>query len=157
MDVDKLEKLAKLKEIGAITEEEYQRGKKEAMGENIITTNLNLKDNKFGLTDKNYIVLMHLSQYAGLAVPMLGIILPVVFWVMNKDNDPLVDTHGRNILNFNLSLIIYCIICVVLMFVFIGFGLILIPIIFMIVFPVIGAVKASNGEVWKYPFSFKFF
>ena len=155
MDVNKLEKLAKLIEIGAITEEEYEKGKQEAMGESLLSTNL--KDKKFGLTDKNYIVLMHLSQYAGLVIPMLGVIIPIILWVVNKDDDELVDIHGRNILNFNISLLIYFVICSLLMFLFIGFALIFIPVILMIIFPAIGAVKASNEEVWKYPFSFKFF
>lgn len=153
MDLNKLEKLAKLKEMGAITEEEYNKGKKEAMEEKGVTKTL--QDKKFGLTDEHYNVLMHLSQYGGVIVPMLGIVLPIVLWVMNKDNDAAVDAHGRNILNWNISLLIYLLICCVLMFVLIGFVLIWIPCICMIIFPIIGAAKASNGTVWKYPFSFK--
>jgi hypothetical protein len=154
MNLEKLEKLAKLKEMGAITEEEYNKGKKEAMGENGMAKTL--KKSKFGLADKDYYVLMHLSQYSGMAVPILGIIVPIVLWVINKDNDPLVDAHGRNILNWNISLLIYFAICFLLVFLFIGFILIWIPCILMIVYPIIGAAKASNGEVWKYPLSIKF-
>lgn len=153
MNLDKLEKLAKLKNLGVITEEEYNRGKKEAMEEGSVAKTL--KEGKFGLVSKDYNVLMHLSQYCSMIVPILGIVVPIVLWVMNKDNDPLVDAHGRNILNWNITLLIYFMICGFLMFLFIGFLLIWIPCILMVIYPIIGAAKASNGEVWKYPFSFK--
>lgn len=154
MNLEKLEKLAKLKEMGAITEEEYNKGKKEAMEEDGMTKTL--KKSKFGLADKDYLILMHLSQYCSMVVPILGIVAPVVLWITNKDNDALVDASGRNILNWNISMLIYFVVCWLLLFVFIGFLLFPILVVTMLVCPIIGAAKASNGEVWKYPLSIKF-
>lgn len=154
MNLDKLEKLAKLKEMGVLTDEEFERGKQEAMRENVLTNTL--KKSKFGMEDTSYYLLMHLSQFCGIMIPFLGILAPILLWLVQKDDDPVVDEHGRNILNWNISFLIYMVICGVSMFLFIGFILIWIPIILMIIFPIIGAIKASNGEVWKYPLSLKF-
>ena len=43
--------------------------------------------------------------------------------------------------------------CVVL----IGIPLLLAVLVLSIVYPVIGAIKASGGRVWRYPFSINFF
>ncbi len=67
------------------------------------------------------------------------------------------DAHGKNIVNFQLSLIVYCLICIPLILLFgLGIlGLIVLGVI-SIVFPIINAIKTSNGEVPTYPLSFKF-
>ena len=64
------------------------------------------------------------------------------------------DSHGKSILNFQLSLIIYAIVCIPLIFLF-GLGLLgLIALgIIAIVFPIINAIKVNNGEHPSYPLS----
>ena len=64
------------------------------------------------------------------------------------------DQHGKNIINFQLSLLIYSIICIPLILL-LGLGLLgLIVLAFVaIIFPIINAVKASNGETPTYPLS----
>ena len=67
------------------------------------------------------------------------------------------DAHGKNIINFQLSLIVYCIICVPLILLF-GLGLLgFVALgIVAIIYPVINAIKVSNGEAPNYPLSFQF-
>ncbi|MGB8704909.1 MAG: DUF4870 domain-containing protein, partial [Gillisia sp.] len=62
------------------------------------------------------------------------------------------DMHGKMILNFQISLFIYSLICVPLIFLF-GLGIVLLIIIGIItlVFPIINAIKTSNGEMPSYP------
>lgn len=114
------------------------------------------QDKKFGLSDNGYNVLMHLSQYLSYVLPILGIIAPLFLWLRNKNEDPIVDQHGRAIINWNLTMFIVFLICFFLIFFIIGLFLIWIPIILCLIFPVIGAIQANDGKVWKYPLSFKF-
>jgi len=153
MDLNRLEKLANLREKGAITEEEFQYEKRKLIDRE---DTFSIDDKKFGMDNDSFNMLLHLSQFCSYIIPVLGIAAPLVLWLMNKDNDPLVDEHGRNILNWNLSAYLYLFVCGILIFVFIGVFLIWIPIVLSIIFPIIGAIRAKEGVVWKYPLSIPF-
>lgn len=99
---------------------------------------------------------LHLSQLAGFVIPFGGIILPVVLWQTQKEKMPALDAHGKMVVNFMLSVLIYAIVSVVLMFVLVGFLTLLAVAVIHIVFPIVGAVKANNGELWEYPLTIKF-
>jgi hypothetical protein len=99
---------------------------------------------------------LHLSQLAGLIVPFAGIIVPIVIWQTQKDKIPALDAHGKMVTNWMISALIYSAVSVILMFVLVGFLTMLAVIIMAIVFPIIGAVKANNGELWEYPLTIKF-
>jgi uncharacterized Tic20 family protein len=108
--------------------------------------------------EKQMGLLLHLSQLANLVIPPAGIIAPIVIWQLKKDQMPALDAHGKMVVNWIISSIIYWAVSVVLLFVFlIG----LIPMIGLMIagiaFPVIGAIKANNnGELWEYPLTIKF-
>lgn len=104
--------------------------------------------------DKQLIVITHLSQLITLVVGFGSLILPLILWITNKEKVSQMDQHGKNIINFQLSLLIYSIICVPLILL-LGLGILgLIVLAFIsIVFPIINAIKASNGETPTYPLS----
>ena len=98
-------------------------------------------------------MLMHLSQLAGLVVPLIGFIIPVVLWLTNKDVNEKVNINGRNILNFMISYTIYA---VILCITIIGIPLAVILGIVYVVFVIVASIKANNGESWKYPMTIEF-
>ena len=109
------------------------------------------------MEEKQFCLFMHLSQFAGFVIPTAGIILPLVMWLTAKGDSPMADAHGRIILNWNISSFIYAILSVALLFVFVGiFTLIALAIVWFL-FPIIGCIKAGQGETWKYPLSIPFF
>lgn len=106
--------------------------------------------------DNQLIVLTHLSQLLTFITGFGGLIVPLVIWATQKDKVYLMDEQGKNIVNFQLSILIYSLICIPLIFVLIGIaGLILLAIISFI-FPIINAIKASQGEIPRYPLSLNF-
>lgn len=107
--------------------------------------------------DNQLIVITHLSQLIMLITGFGSLILPLVLWVTQKEKVYLMDAHGKNIVNFQLSLIVYCIICIPLILLF-GLGLLgfIILGVISIIFPIINAIKASHGETPKYPFTIDF-
>lgn len=110
----------------------------------------------WGMDVNSYTMLMHLGQFAGLIIPLGGWILPIVMWATNKDDHKEVDEHGKNILNWLISVTIYAIICGVLSIIFIGIiGLIILGLLTLI-FTTIGAVKAYEGNTWEYPLAIRF-
>ena len=107
--------------------------------------------------DKQLLVITHLSQLITLFTGFGSLLLPLILWVTQKEKVQAMDVHGKNIINFQLSLIVYCIICVPLILLF-GLGLLgfIVLGIISIVFPIVNAIKASNGETPTYPLSFNF-
>ena len=106
--------------------------------------------------EKQMGMFLHLSQLASLVVPVGGIILPIVLWQTQKEKMPAIDAHGKMVANWMISCLIYAVVSVILMFVLVGFLTILAVAVMGVVFPIIGAVKANNGELWEYPVTIKF-
>ena len=99
---------------------------------------------------------LHLSQLLSLVIPVAGIIVPIVLWQSKKTEIPAIDAHGKMIINWFLSALIYLAASLVLTIILIGIlGFIAVGIM-SIVFPIIGAIKANNGELWEYPLTIKF-
>lgn len=154
MKYEDLKILDELKEKGSITEEEYQREKAKILDDAAASTSSSGAKPLFGLTENSYLMLMHLSQLLGLAIPLAGFVAPVIMWITNKDTNASVDLHGKNILNFTISYLIYS---AVLAITIIGIPLLFVLGIVYIVFVVMAALKANNGEYWRYPFIIQFF
>lgn len=107
--------------------------------------------------DNRLIVITHLSQLITLVIGFGSLLLPLVLWLIQKDKVYQMDVHGKGIINFQLSLIVYFIVCFPLILLF-GLGLLgfIVLGVISILFPIINAVKASRGEVPIYPLSINF-
>ncbi|GGZ90311.1 hypothetical protein GCM10007028_30760 [Algibacter mikhailovii] len=107
--------------------------------------------------DNQLLVITHLSQLITLVIGFGSLIVPLILWLTQKDKVYQMDAHGKNIVNFQLSLIVYCIICVPLIL-FFGLGLLGFAVLGIVgvIFPIVNAIKASRGEAPSYPLSFNF-
>jgi len=99
----------------------------------------------------------HLSQLLDVITGFGGFIVPLILWLTNKEKIYSMDIHGKSIINFQLSMLLYAIIAVPLILAF-GLGILLLIGIALLCFilPIINAVKASNGEEPNYLFSINF-
>ncbi len=98
----------------------------------------------------------HLSAFAGYFIPFGNIIGPIIIWSIKKDEYPLVNDQGKESINFQISMVIYVLISLVLAFVLIGFPLLIGLAIFNLIMIVVAALKANEGVLFRYPFSIKF-
>ena len=93
-----------------------------------------------------------LAHILGLFSGFLG---PLIILLVSKEKR--VQDHCKLVLNWHFSLIIYYVLSIILMIILIGFlGLVVFSILNLI-FSIMGAVKASEGKLWKYPLSIPFF
>jgi uncharacterized Tic20 family protein len=99
---------------------------------------------------------LHLSLLAGFLVPLAGLIVPIVIWQMKKSDLPGLDAHGKMIANWMISWVLYAIASGLLVLVIVGIPLLLALALTGIVFPIIGAIKANDGVLWKYPLTITF-
>ena len=152
-----LERLNSLREKGAITEDEFQREKKRILdnAEKAQTVNepsfVPAVKRFWGMDERSYCAMMHVAQFAGIVLPLAGFVLPIVMWQMEKDNSENVNKHGKMIVNWMISLVVWSIIASVLIFLFVGVPLIIALLILNLVFVVKGAIAANKGEFFKYP------
>jgi uncharacterized Tic20 family protein len=79
-----------------------------------------------------------------------------VLWQTQKDKMPALDPHGKEVVNWMISETIYLVASIILIFFLIG--IILLPVVALIgiIFPIIGGIKANNGELWRYPLAIRF-
>lgn len=106
--------------------------------------------------DRQIIMFTHLSQLLNLFTGFGGLIAPLIIWLVKKDEIINLDEEGKKVLNFQITMLIAAIIAVPLMLILIGFVIIFAVGLLTLIFPIINAVKANNGQPTSYPFSFKF-
>ena len=87
---------------------------------------------------------------------LVGFIGPLIIWVSEKDRHRFVDEHGRETMNYQVSLIIYYAAAWLSCAIFIGLLLVPALTIVHIVLAILGAIKANKGEPWRYPIAIRF-
>ena len=100
---------------------------------------------------------LHLSVLAGYLAPLAGLVAPILIWQLKKKQMPLLDAHGCNAANWVISFVIYAIVASILAIVLIGIPVLIALGVLGIVFPVIAAIRANEGIVWRYPLTITFF
>jgi hypothetical protein len=109
--------------------------------------------------DKLLAILCHVSLFLG-----IGFILPLIVYLVKRDESQLVAAHAKEALNFHLSLLIYFVCTIPLAFMSI---LICIPILIFIpiylglglmafICAIIAAIQASEGGFYFYPLTIRF-
>lgn len=105
--------------------------------------------------DKQWGLFAHLSSLAGLIIPFGNILGPLIIWQVKKDSLPFAADQGKEALNFNITIAIAAIISGLLTLVLIGFLLLPLVGLAWLIFTIIGAMKANNGEAYRYPFALR--
>lgn len=155
---DELQKLERLRDSGALSEAEFQQSKERLFAQQQAAEAWNQPPVRDPEREaRQWALFIHLSQLAGFLVPLAGWIIPIVLWQVKKDELPGVDAHGKVVLNWMLSALIYLIACVPLVFLLIGIPLLIALGILCVLFPILGGLKANEGKVWPYPLSIRFF
>ena len=143
--------------------------------------------------EKNYASITHLSAFSKFFVPFGNYIIPIILWTTKKKESAFVDFHGKQIINFQLSVLLYTIIMGIVAIPaivgtvlgnftwneiengnivldhmeinnFVGLGIfgficgacIVILKIIEFFYIVYGAIKASEGQYYNYPFTINF-
>ncbi|MCL6220735.1 DUF4870 domain-containing protein [Zunongwangia pacifica] len=106
--------------------------------------------------DRQMLMIMHLSQLLDFITGIGGFIVPLILWATQKDKIQDMDEQGKEIMNFQISLFIYSLVSIPLVILFgLGFLLLILVGILGLVFPIINAIKASNGEPTSYPMTIR--
>lgn len=101
-------------------------------------------------SDRLLVVLSHLSILLG-----VGILLPLIVFLVKKEDSPAVATQACEALNFHISVIFYALACIPLVFVIIGVPLLIGLSVAVLVLSIVAAVRASENVPWRYPLTIR--
>ena len=107
---------------------------------------------------------IHLSALSGMLIPFGFIIGPIVLWMMRREKSPLIDAHGKEAINAQITGLIFTVVIgsVAFMLTFIFIGFLLIPVVIVVyflygvLFPILAGLKAEKGEFYRYPLNLRF-
>ena len=105
--------------------------------------------------EKQWALFAHLSALIGFIIPFGSIIGPLIIWQIKKNEMPFVDDQGKEALNFQITMAIAVLVCIVLMVVLIGFLLIWIVGLLDLIFIIIAALAANSGQAYRYPITLR--
>jgi uncharacterized protein len=105
---------------------------------------------------RNTAVAAHLSTLAGLVVPFGSVVGPLAVWLTRRDQDPFIDDTGREALNFGISIAIYGLVALAAALMLVGIPLLIAGVIAWVVLACLAAVKASQGQAYRYPLTMRF-
>lgn len=83
------------------------------------------------------------------------IIGPIIIWILKREESTFIDYHGKEYFNFIISYFVYGVVASISMILLIGFILAPIVAVAALVFTIIAAVKAYNGEMYRIPLIFR--
>ncbi|MEZ4779242.1 MAG: DUF4870 domain-containing protein [Flavobacteriaceae bacterium] len=107
--------------------------------------------------DTSLLVITHLSQLLTYITGFGGLIVPLILWLTQKDRVADMDAHGKQIINFQISLILYVIIGIPsILLLGLGILILIFACVISFVLPIVNAVRASNGEAPSYFATFRF-
>jgi len=85
-----------------------------------------------------------------------GFLPALIGYLVLKDRGPFVRAHTRTALNFQITMYIGYIVGAILTVAFIGFVLVIGIGILIVIFSIMAAVAANNGQAYQYPLTFEF-
>jgi uncharacterized protein len=113
--------------------------------------------------DKTYGMICHLSAFAAYVLPVAGALVgPLVAWMVLKDRSSFADRHGKESLNFQLTLALVGAVAVGITFMTLGIAAIILwPLLFALpivqaIFIVLATIAAGNGDEYEYPLTIRF-
>jgi hypothetical protein len=152
---DEISRLEQLRSQGTLTDEEFVEAKQQVLDGVPGAVEIISDGRIFGIPENTWCLLMHLSQLTWFTA--VGLILPIVMWVLSKDESDLARRHGARMMNWLISSVIYAAIGGALLWVIIGIPILLALILLNVVFPIMAAMKCNDGEVWSYPLALRIF
>jgi len=102
-------------------------------------------------------ILCHASALLGVFLHFPGHLLgPLIVWLAKRDDSPEIDAHGKESVNFQISMLIYNGIAVVFCLVLVGFAFLAVLWVLNAVFVIVASIQASDGKFYRYPMTIRF-
>lgn len=105
-------------------------------------------------SERTYATFQHLTLLLFHFIP-IPVIPALVMWRSRAPESPFLDDHGKEAVNFQISLVIYFVVSAILAVIVVGFLLMAMVWVLGVVGCIMGAVAANRGEYFRYPMSLR--
>ncbi len=106
---------------------------------------------------RQWATVCHIIALVGLLGNGIGFLLgPLIVWLLKREDHPFIDEQGKEAVNFQITMCIVAFLSGILAVILIGFAFLLVIAFFMTIFPIIAAIRANDGQHYRYPLSFRF-
>lgn len=105
---------------------------------------------------RTWCILAHATALVGFLVPVAGhIVGPLIIWLAKRQDSPEIDAHGKESMNFQISMLIWNCIAAILIIVLVGIPLLILLHILNIIFVIVASIQASEGKLYRYPLTIR--
>jgi uncharacterized Tic20 family protein len=104
--------------------------------------------------ERTWAWISHAGCFVGAWIAM-AFLVPLVIMLVKGGSSPFVRRHAVESLNFQITVLIYLVISIVLAFVLIGFFLLAALGVFYVVVVILATVRAANGHEFRYPLTLR--
>ena len=105
--------------------------------------------------ERNWSVGAHIGALIGNVFALGQIVIPLVIWLVKKNDSPFIGENARESLNFQVSMTIYFLIAGALTLILVGYIFLVLLAVMDVVCVIIASVHASRGQTYRYPFSLR--
>jgi uncharacterized protein len=105
--------------------------------------------------ERTWSIVVHLSALSALLIPFGHVLGPLVIWLIKRGEMPMVDRHGKDALNFQITVTLASFVCGLLFVVGIGVVALFVLLVADAILVIMAAVKTSRGEAFRYPFTLR--
>lgn len=106
---------------------------------------------------RTWCAFIHASALLGVVLHFPGHLLsPLILWLVKRDDAPELNAHGKEAVNFQISMLIYNLVAAVFCLVLVGFVFLAVLWILNTIFVIIAAIQASDGKFYRYPMTIRF-
>ncbi|HAB19708.1 MAG TPA: DUF4870 domain-containing protein [Verrucomicrobiota bacterium] len=100
----------------------------------------------------------HVAAFSGFVTGIGWIIGPLIVWLLKREEYPSVDAHGKEELNFQLSVLLYqfCLLVGGLLTCGLTIPVLVVVGVAQLVLMIIASVQASSGVLYRYPLTIRF-
>src|SRR5213082_3935865 len=105
---------------------------------------------------RTWCMLAHATALVVFLVQVAGhVVGPLIIWLAKRQDSPEIDAHGKESLNFQISMLIWNAIAAILILVLIGIPLLILLHILNIIFVIVASIQASEGKLYRYPLAIR--
>jgi len=102
-------------------------------------------------------MLAHATALVGFLVPVAGhLVGPLIVWLSKRHDSAEIDAHGKESMNFQISMLIWYCVAGILCFVLIGIPILILLHLLNIIFVIVASIQASEGRLYRYPLTIRF-
>lgn len=106
---------------------------------------------------RSWTALCHASALLGVFLHFPGHLLaPLIVWLAKRDDSPEIDAHGKEAVNFQLSMLIYNVVAAVFCLILVGFVFLAVLWVLNAILVIVAAIHASDGKFYRYPMTIRF-